>query len=155
MPFRWTDGMLKDYLAARHMRQMAQSVHAAMLRTPKRHKFGAVKTTRYADAIAFQCKALGLPMPVAEFRFHTERRWQFDFAWPDRFIALEVEGIVYPKVKGEYRAGGRHASVKGLTEDITKYGEAFRLGWKVLRCLPAHVTSGQALLWAEPMLRQA
>ena len=105
-----------------------------------------------AASIETHCKMLKLPVPVTEFQFHDTRGWMFDFAWPDKWIALEVEGIVYPE-KGEYRAGGRHASVTGITEDIEKYGEAFRLGWRVLRCLPEHVNNGQALLWAEPQLR--
>ncbi len=106
------------------------------------------------DYVSFQCRALGLTLPVREFRFHPTRRWAFDWAWPDRLVALEKEGVVYPpKGSGDHRLGGRHASVKGFTEDIEKYGEAFRLGWRVLRCLPSQVESGQAIQWAEPILR--
>lgn len=106
------------------------------------------------DAIGFQCRALGLPEPVREHRFHPVRMWKFDWAWPDRLVALEQEGIVYPpKGSGDHRLGGRHASVKGFRGDIEKYGEAFALGWRVLRCLPEQVTSGQAMLWIEPVLR--
>lgn len=108
------------------------------------------------DAIGFQCRALKLPEPVREYRFALKlgRRWAFDWAWPDRLVALEQEGIVYPpKGSGDHRLGGRHASVKGFRGDIEKYGEAFALGWRVLRCLPEQVTSGQAMLWIEPVLR--
>ncbi len=109
----------------------------------------------YASAIETHCKMIGLPVPVAEFKFWPERpRTAFDFAWPDKRVALEVEGIVYPKEKGDYRAGGRHASVSGFKRDIDKYAQAFTMGWRVLRVLPEHVHNGQALLWAEPMLRR-
>jgi len=103
--------------------------------------------------IVFQCKALGLPVPVPEFKFHPSRKWPFDWAWPDLKIALEQEGIVYPTTPGDYKAGGRHASVSGFTKDIEKYGHAFALGWRVLRCLPKQIENGTAIKWLEPMLR--
>lgn len=104
------------------------------------------------NAIAFQCRCLGLPEPVAEFRFHPERKWRFDVAWPDLKVALEQEGIVYPQ-KGDHKLDGRHTSVAGFTADIEKYGEAFKLGWRVLRCLPSQVTDGTAMIWLEDQLR--
>lgn len=106
------------------------------------------------EAMAFQCRCLKLPEPVAEFRFHETRKWKFDLAWPDQKVALEQEGIVYPKATGDHRLSGRHVSVSGFKGDIEKYGEAFRLGWRVLRCLPAQVTDGTAMLWLEPVLRR-
>jgi len=108
-----------------------------------------MKATSGID-FALQCKAAGLPLPVLELRFHPLRRWRFDFAWidqgPRNRVALEVEGIVYPKQgEREYRAGGRHASIRGLREDIEKYLAAAELGWTVIRCLPEHIDNGRAL----------
>ena len=98
------------------------------------------------SGFAWQCEAAGLETPVGEFRFHPTRRWRFDWAWPDQKLALEVEGIVYPKKgSGDYRAGGRHASAKGLRGDIEKYLAAAELGWTVIRCLPEHIENGRAL----------
>lgn len=80
-----------------------------------------------AIAVAFfaaQC----LPAPVTEHRFHPERKWRFDYAWPDAKVALEVEGGVW--------TGGRHTSSAGFLKDIEKYNAAARLGWRVLRCTP-------------------
>jgi hypothetical protein len=106
------------------------------------------------SALAFQCRALRLPEPVDEFRFHEVRRWKFDHAWPAHMVALEREGIVYPpKGSGDHRLGGRHVSVKGFRGDIEKYAVAASMGWRVVRVLPEHVTSGQAMLWVEPLLR--
>lgn len=113
------------------------------------------KVNKVLAAVSFQCKMLGLPAPVAEFQFHPTRKWQLDIAWPDLKVAIEQEGIVYPKERGEHRLGGRHASVKGFRGDIDKYGEAFRLGWQVLRVLPEHIENGQAMVWAEDTLRVA
>lgn len=73
----------------------------------------------------------GLPEPVAEHRFHPERRWRFDYAFLDAKVALEVEGGVW--------AGGRHTSSKGFLGDIEKYSEAAAAGWLIVRCTPKNL----------------
>lgn len=100
-----------------------------------------------------QCRTLGLPPPVAEHRFHPVRRWKFDYAWPAQMVALEREGVVYSHVKGDHRLGGRHVSATGFKADLEKYGTAFSLGWRVLRCLPAQIDNGQAIEWLTPILK--
>lgn len=61
-----------------------------------------------------------------EFKFHPTRKWRFDFAIPDKMIAIEYEGV--------YGGGkSRHTTVGGYTADAEKYNEAAKLGWKVLR----------------------
>jgi very-short-patch-repair endonuclease len=67
------------------------------------------------------------------------RRWRFDFAWPDRKVALEVEGGVW--------ISGRHTRAAGYINDTEKYNEAVLLGWRVLRVTRPHIDSGQALQW--------
>lgn len=71
------------------------------------------------------CNALGIPEPVREFRFHPERRWRFDFAWPDASVALEIEGGIY--------CSGRHVRPSGYAADCEKYNEAQLCGWRVFR----------------------
>lgn len=63
---------------------------------------------------------------VKEYKFHPIRRWRFDFAIPEKKIAIEYEGVF---------GGGksRHTTVTGYTADTEKYNEAVKLGWKVLR----------------------
>lgn len=62
-----------------------------------------------------------------ELRFHSVRRWRFDFALLplSKGIAIEVEGGVW--------SGGRHTRGGGYIGDMEKYNEAAILGWKVLR----------------------
>lgn len=67
----------------------------------------------------------GLPAPEREWRFSPPRRWRFDFAWPDRKVAVEVEGSA--------RGGGRHQRRAGFQADAEKYNAAAELGWVVLR----------------------
>ncbi len=67
------------------------------------------------------------PKPEREVRFHPNRRWRFDFAWPDSMIAVEVDGRAW-HVKG----GGRHAQ----DSDREKLNAAAALGWRVFRFSP-------------------
>lgn len=94
-----------------------------------------------ADTMAFQLRAARLSSGMeTEHRFHPKRRWRFDFAWPSRMVALEVEGGTY--------AGGRHTRGAGYAADIEKYNEAALCGWRVLRADAKQVADGRALNWA-------
>ncbi len=88
---------------------------------------------------------LGLPSPIPEYRFHPDRRWRFDWAWPDRLIAVEQEGGVWIQ--------GRHSRGAGMVKDMEKYNEAGRLGWRVFRFTPQQIKSGEAYLFMLPLLK--
>lgn len=79
-----------------------------------------------------------------QFAFHPDRKWRFDFAWPQRKVALEVDGGVH--------SGGRHTRGTGFTEDIEKRNAAIILGWRVLHATGEHVKSGKAVQWLESLL---
>jgi very-short-patch-repair endonuclease len=79
----------------------------------------------------------GLKDFVREYRFMPPRRYRFDFAWPDKKIALEVEGGTW--------TNGRHTRGKGYESDCEKYDEAALLGWKVLRFTTNMVRDGRAI----------
>lgn len=83
------------------------------------------------------CTGVGLPRPVEEHRFHSTRRWRFDYAWPERLIALEVEGGVW--------SGGRHTRGAGFVGDMEKYNAAGVAGWRVFRVQPKELTSAKTL----------
>lgn len=60
---------------------------------------------------------------VEEYKFHPDRKFRFDFCFPDKKIAIEIDG-------GQYKPnGGRHNS----DSDREKMNEAAVLGWRVLR----------------------
>lgn len=69
--------------------------------------------------------------PVREYKFHPSRKWRFDFAYPEQFIAIEVEGGIW--------IGGRHIHPLGFEKDCEKYNEAAKLGWKVYRITPSMI----------------
>lgn len=66
-----------------------------------------------------------LPQPESEYSFHPERKWRFDFAYPDKRLAIEIEGGTW--------SHGRHSRPLGFSADCEKYNEATVLGWRVLR----------------------
>lgn len=74
--------------------------------------------------------------PEPEFRFHRTRRWRFDFCWPDKKIAVEIEGAVWIQ--------GRHTRGSGFVKDMEKYNEAGKLGWRIFRFTPQDLKKGLA-----------
>ena len=77
------------------------------------------------------------PGVVAEHRFHPTRKWRFDYAWPDKMIAFEVEGGTWQN--------GRHTRGVGYENDCIKYSEAAILGWKVIRATTGMCKDGRAV----------
>ena len=94
----------------------------------------------------FQMQAAGLPIPEFEYMFAKKigRLWRFDIAYPDRKIAVELEGGVWTR--------GRHTRGKGFINDCDKYNAATLMGWRVFRFTRDHVDSGTALKTLEDAL---
>lgn len=69
-----------------------------------------------------------------EYQFHPTRKWRFDFALPDRLLAIEVEG----GTKGI----SRHTTHEGFSKDCSKYNSAAMLDWAVLRYTPQMIYAG-------------
>lgn len=89
----------------------------------------------------------GIRLPMLEHRFHPQRRWRFDFAWPERKIAVEIEGGTFTR--------GRHVRPLGYEGDCEKYNEAALLGWKVLRFTTRQIAKGIALATLERALQDS
>lgn len=113
--------------------------------------------------LAKQIRYVKLPEPVREYRFAAEhvglgpglrqrlafqqlRDWRFDFAWPDRRFAVEVEGVT--------EHGGRHQQIGGFIGDIEKYHAALSLGWTVYRTTGTLIKSGATISLIEKKLGQ-
>jgi len=75
--------------------------------------------------------------PIAEYQFHPDRKWRFDFAFVTEKLAVEIEGGIY--------SGGRHTRGDGFEKDCEKYNSAVLLGWKILRFSTQSVKSGCAI----------
>jgi len=72
-----------------------------------------------------------------EHRFSLKRRFRFDFACPDRRIAVEIDGGVWTY--------GRHVRGNGYICDMEKYNLAVVGGWRVLRYTPEQAMNGLML----------
>ena len=106
-------------------------------------------------AIEQQLKALKIPNPTKELRFHPVRAWRFDFAWESQKVALEVEGGTYRH--GQYKNGikqkSRHLTPTGYYGDCRKYNAAASLGWLVIKADSKMVSNGEAIADLMAVLR--
>jgi len=78
--------------------------------------------------LADDLKSAGYPAIVGH-RFHPDRLWKFDLAWPGIALAVEIDGR------------GRHQREKGEREDQQKINAAIELRWRVLRYPARSVTT--------------
>lgn len=68
-----------------------------------------------------------IEIPVAEYLFAKElkRKFRFDYCYPEKKIAIEIEGGVW--------INGRHNRPSGFIKDMEKYNIACLLGYRILR----------------------
>ena len=95
------------------------------------------KQSRGEALLEWQLKSHGIQHKM-EYRFDKVRRWKFDFAFPDKMLAVEIEGGLYQN--------GRHNRAKGYIADMEKYNAAASQGWTLLRFTPMQVKTGAAVL---------
>jgi hypothetical protein len=89
------------------------------------------------EEFAWLCKLHRL-YPEREHIFCLDRKWRFDFAWPEQKIAVEIEG-------GTLFGKSRHSRGQGFVSDCRKYNTAALMGWRVLRFTTEMVKSGCAI----------
>jgi very-short-patch-repair endonuclease len=89
------------------------------------------------ETLALHIRFFKLPSPEREYRFHPDRRWRVDFAWPDLKVAVEVEGGTYTQ--------GRHVRADGFEKDCEKYNALEELKWTLLRYTSRMVQDGRAI----------
>jgi very-short-patch-repair endonuclease len=91
------------------------------------------------------------PPPEREHKFHPERRWRFDFAWPQIGLAIEIQGGTF--------VGGRHSRGPAQHSEYDKHNAAVALGWRVLTFDAKHLSKAnindalelvEEAIWATP-----
>lgn len=103
-------------------------------------------------------------MPQAEYVFHWQRLWRFDYAWPELLVALEIQGGMFgglnaaaaaqkivsrirkkggrasehelKQIIGLVNAAGRHAQGSEIGKEHEKLNAAAEDGWVVVYVLP-------------------
>jgi len=94
--------------------------------------------TKAESEFALLLEAHAITGFMPEYLFHPIRRWRFDFAHPGTMVAIEIEGGTWgyrDRLTGQMKVG-RHATGKGMADDMEKYNAAAELGWRVLRYTP-------------------
>lgn len=76
---------------------------------------------------------VNIERPVPEYLFHEQRKWRFDYCWPEQKIVLEVEGGIFIQ--------GRHSRGAGMKEDFDKYNEAAIYGYRIVKVIPTELCS--------------
>lgn len=82
-------------------------------------------------------QSLRVDAPVPEYQFAADRKWRFDFAWPNCKLALEIEGGAW--------VGGRHNRPSGFIKDMEKYNRAASEGWRILRVTPQNLLKSETI----------
>lgn len=77
-------------------------------------------------------RTFGIPAPQYEFRFHQTRKWRFDICWPERLLAIEVQGGIWHQ--------GRHNRGAAMLKEWEKLNEAAAAGWRILYCQPTDLS---------------
>ena len=75
-----------------------------------------------------------------EYRFAPARRWRIDFAWPEKKVGIEIDGLLWG------RPGG-HQTVKGIIAASEKHEALMVAGWRILRVPGPWVAEGQRMIW--------
>ena len=81
--------------------------------------------SKLSDKFRFIWKALQGPPLIEEVKFHPDRKWRFDFASPNKKLAIEIEGGIWVQ--------GAHSRGAHFNSDCEKYNNAALLGWRVFR----------------------
>jgi very-short-patch-repair endonuclease len=79
-----------------------------------------------------------------EFKFHPTRKWRFDFAWPLKKVAIEVQGGGW--------VSGKHSRPAGMAKDAEKLNEAQNLGWQVYIITQDMIKEGNWVHWIKKAL---
>jgi very-short-patch-repair endonuclease len=109
----------------------------------KRHNKGE-------EAFGFWVKALKLPTPRRNFRFHPIRKFEIDWAWPEQKIGIEIQGGIW--IPG---GKGAHSRPMNIVRDMTKHNLLLDLGWRVWHFTPREVIDGVAIQHIDKVLRAA
>lgn len=151
---RWTEAQLNEYLARGGRlgtldadRVSAPSGERSTGRGPSRARAHTGSVGSPLEHELYGHLTVMQLAPETQYRFHPERKWRLDFAFPDVLVGVEVDGGVFAAENGQ--TAGRHARGKGIIEGFEKRNAAAELGWSILCYGPPQVKSGEAALQIE------
>ncbi len=89
------------------------------------------------ELFALHLRLNKIPHFVREYQFAPPRKWRVDFAYPEKAIAVEIEGGIHNR--------GRHVRADGFEKDCEKYNALAAKGWRLFRYTPQMVKDGRAI----------
>lgn len=107
----------------------------------------AEKAAKIRATFEALCREYSVPIPIAEYRFHPDRKWRWDYAWPEHLVALEVDGGIW--ISGKHGRGG------GITKDHEKRNAGTILGWRLLLVQPRQLCTDETVEMISLALRGA
>lgn len=87
-------------------------------------------------------RALKFPRWVRNYRAIPGRKFELDFAWPERRQAIEIDGAMH-RISARFHA------------DIEKHALLLFEGWRILRVGGRAIRDGIAFEWAERFILEA
>lgn len=78
-------------------------------------------------------RAFGVPFET-EHRFAPPRRYRWDLAFPERMVAVEVDGATW--------TGGRHTTGRGHQTDCEKRNLGTLMGWRIFTFSTSMIRDG-------------
>lgn len=97
------------------------------------------KLSEPEERLAFHMRAEGIKNFVRQFKWHPERKFLADFAWPELKLIVEVQGGVH------IRGARSHTGRKGYEQDRARTNEAVILGYRILEFTPHQIKNGYAI----------
>lgn len=105
----------------------------------------AAQRTRWEDHLLRDIRAMRLPEPQRQVKWHPLRDYVADFLFLRERLIVEVDG-------GVFLPQGHHSSGKGYEYDRVRDAEAMCLGYTVMRVTPGMVKDGTAVNYLERVL---
>ena len=97
------------------------------------------------EMFVFQLKAVGMPEPIREHKFHPDRKWRLDFYW-DTGWAVEIKG-------GGWVQGRHNRIAITMRKEYEKLNAAIEQGIRVLQYTGEQVKTGEAILQVQRILK--
>jgi hypothetical protein len=84
------------------------------------------------------CEIRGLPTPETEYKFAApDRKFAFDFAWPDSRVALESVGGIWQR--------GGHSGGAYQLRDMEKFNLGVVRQWRILQVPPSQLCTDETI----------
>ena len=95
-----------------------------------------------------QVRDAGLPEPIRQYKALEQRRFLWDFAWPDEPYRLLIE------VNGQTFRKGGHSTGRGIARDYEKLDLGILAGWHCLIFDAKMIHNGKALAYTRQALEK-